>query len=166
MLLEVLPKSGEEGISCLDTFTKLSKSSPATPTNLLALCCMIKLIVTYKSVEYPNIYFETFQFISDHELIDTNVKISLKFLDTVTLLLTSTHLPILMLTKILRQLAILATCSARSEITHKIVSILQTQKIKNPTNSVWSELATGVDFSYISKNTWEKPGASSIHPEI
>lgn len=103
-LNEVIHKIGESGKICLDLLTKISKSEnfSDSPSCLLGITCMIKLLIGFEDIEYVQIYEDCFYHLKNVKLIDSNVAISLIFLKKcVNLILQSTHLPVFMKSKIL-----------------------------------------------------------------
>jgi hypothetical protein len=164
-LLEILDKIGEHGKKCLDGFLKLAKNS-SKPSKLVAVCCMIKLLMKFKHIEYPGIYQDVFDTLGDVETLDLKPEISLQFLGSTEILLRSPYLATFMPAKLIRQMAMLAVQSSRVEVTSKILEILGNMKKIMPQCDAWTELQTDTDFKYKTKNEFKEGGTSCIHPEL
>merc|ERR1711981_1208324 len=126
----------------------------------------VDLLIKFKNLQYPKIYEEIFNTLSDYNLMDENTEASLQFISTVNILILSTHLPNYVLTKLLRQLAMVAVQSGRSEVTQKILDVLKKQKFKNPTDKAWTMLLANQDFNYKASNKLKNGGISTVHPEL
>merc|ERR1712226_1778845 len=162
-LLEVLDKLGDSSKTCLDLLTKLAKTDPddtkTNPSSLLATTCMIKLLINFENVEYTKIYEDAFYKLQNVNLIDSDVKI-------INLILQSTYLPVFMRSKIIRQLAILANSSSKSEISSKCLSVISFQQRLNPDSNAFIELEYDQEFKYSFKNKFKIGGIETCFPEL
>ena len=169
-LEDLLDKFGEESKNCLDALTKLSNCNADTnPTcsSYLAFSCMIKLLINNDQVQFSKIYEDAFSKLKNAtDIFDKNVRIATTFLNTINLILQSTHLPIFMRTKIIRELAILANKSCRSEITSKILSIISFQQRNYSSDKAFLELKYNCEFNYKSKNSFKIGGIQTCFPEV